>query len=28
VMVGTSRVIFVEKGKLVLGTWQGVFVRV
>lgn len=25
VMVGTSRVIFVEKGKLVLGTWQGVF---
>jgi len=25
VMVGTSRVIFVEKGKLALGTWQGVF---
>jgi len=25
VMVGTSQVIFVEKGKLALGTWQGVF---
>jgi secondary thiamine-phosphate synthase enzyme len=25
VMVGTSQVIFVESGKLVLGTWQGVF---
>jgi secondary thiamine-phosphate synthase enzyme len=24
-MVGASQVIFVEKGKLVLGTWQGVF---
>ena len=25
VMVGASQVIFVEKGKLALGTWQGVF---
>src|ERR1700720_891156 len=25
VMVGASQVIFVEDGKLVLGTWQGVF---
>jgi secondary thiamine-phosphate synthase enzyme len=25
VMVGASQMIFVEKGKLVLGTWQGVF---
>jgi secondary thiamine-phosphate synthase enzyme len=25
VMVGTSQVIFVEAGKLALGTWQGVF---
>jgi secondary thiamine-phosphate synthase enzyme len=25
VMVGASQVIFVERGKLVLGTWQGVF---
>jgi secondary thiamine-phosphate synthase enzyme len=25
VMVGASHVIFVEKGKLMLGTWQGVF---
>jgi secondary thiamine-phosphate synthase enzyme len=25
VLVGASQVIFVEKGKLVLGTWQGVF---
>jgi secondary thiamine-phosphate synthase enzyme len=25
VMVGTSQVIFVESGKLVLGTWQGIF---
>ncbi|MGA2429516.1 MAG: secondary thiamine-phosphate synthase enzyme YjbQ [Candidatus Acidiferrum sp.] len=25
VMVGTSQVVFVEKGKLALGTWQGVF---
>src|SRR6202023_484239 len=25
VMVGTSQVIFVENGKLALGTWQGVF---
>jgi secondary thiamine-phosphate synthase enzyme len=25
VMVGASQVIFVEGGKLVLGTWQGVF---
>jgi secondary thiamine-phosphate synthase enzyme len=25
VMVGSSQVIFVEKGKLALGTWQGVF---
>jgi secondary thiamine-phosphate synthase enzyme len=25
VMVGTSQVIFVESGKLALGTWQGVF---
>jgi secondary thiamine-phosphate synthase enzyme len=25
VMVGTSQVVFVEGGKLVLGTWQGVF---
>src|ERR1700732_1915485 len=25
VIVGTSQVIFVEKGKLALGTWQGVF---
>jgi secondary thiamine-phosphate synthase enzyme len=25
VMVGTSQVIFVEKGKLALGIWQGVF---
>jgi secondary thiamine-phosphate synthase enzyme len=24
-MVGASQVIFVEKGKLMLGTWQGVF---
>ena len=25
VMVGASQVIFVERGKLALGTWQGVF---
>jgi secondary thiamine-phosphate synthase enzyme len=25
VMVGASQMIFVEKGKLSLGTWQGVF---
>jgi secondary thiamine-phosphate synthase enzyme len=25
VMVGTSQIVFVEKGKLALGTWQGVF---
>jgi secondary thiamine-phosphate synthase enzyme len=25
VMVGVSQLIFVEKGKLALGTWQGVF---
>ena len=25
VMVGTSQVIFVEGGKLMLGTWQGIF---
>ena len=25
VMVGASQVIFVEKGKLVLGRWQGIF---
>ena len=25
VMVGASQVVFVEKGKLALGTWQGVF---
>jgi secondary thiamine-phosphate synthase enzyme len=25
VIVGTSQVIFVERGKLALGTWQGVF---
>jgi secondary thiamine-phosphate synthase enzyme len=25
VMVGVSQVIFVEKGKLVLGRWQGIF---
>jgi secondary thiamine-phosphate synthase enzyme len=25
VMVGTSQVVFVEGGRLVLGTWQGVF---
>jgi secondary thiamine-phosphate synthase enzyme len=25
VMVGTSQVTFVESGKLVLGTWQGIF---
>lgn len=25
VMVGASQVIFVEGGKLVLGTWQGIF---
>ncbi len=25
VIVGTSQVIFVESGKLALGTWQGVF---
>jgi secondary thiamine-phosphate synthase enzyme len=25
VMVGASQVIFVEKGKLALGTWQGIF---
>jgi secondary thiamine-phosphate synthase enzyme len=25
VMVGTSQMIFVEDGKLVLGTWQGIF---
>ncbi len=25
VMVGTSQVVFVEGGKLALGTWQGVF---
>jgi secondary thiamine-phosphate synthase enzyme len=24
-LVGTSQVIFVEEGKLALGTWQGVF---
>jgi secondary thiamine-phosphate synthase enzyme len=24
-MVGTSQVVFVEGGKLVLGTWQGIF---
>ncbi len=24
VMVGTSQVIFVEEGKLMLGTWQGI----
>ena len=25
VMVGTSQVVFVEGGRLVMGTWQGVF---
>jgi secondary thiamine-phosphate synthase enzyme len=25
VMVGASQVIFVEEGKLILGTWQGIF---
>src|SRR4029077_4308046 len=25
VLVGPSQVIFVEEGKLVLGTWQGIF---
>jgi secondary thiamine-phosphate synthase enzyme len=25
VMVGASQVIFVERGKLALGTWQGIF---
>jgi secondary thiamine-phosphate synthase enzyme len=25
VMVGASQVIFVEKGRLTLGTWQGIF---
>jgi len=25
VMVGASQMIFVEKGKLALGTWQGIF---
>ena len=25
VMVGTSQLIFVEQGKLALGTWQGIF---
>jgi secondary thiamine-phosphate synthase enzyme len=25
VMVGTSQAIFLEQGKLMLGTWQGVF---
>src|ERR1700736_5043490 len=25
VMVGASQVVFVEGGKLVLGTWQGIF---
>jgi secondary thiamine-phosphate synthase enzyme len=25
VMVGTSQPVFVEKGKLALGTWQGIF---
>jgi secondary thiamine-phosphate synthase enzyme len=24
-MVGTSQLVFVEKGKLALGTWQGIF---
>jgi len=24
-MVGASQVIFIERGKLALGTWQGVF---
>jgi secondary thiamine-phosphate synthase enzyme len=25
VMVGASQLVFVEKGKLALGTWQGIF---
>src|SRR6476660_10029734 len=25
IMVGASQVIFIERGKLALGTWQGVF---
>jgi secondary thiamine-phosphate synthase enzyme len=25
VMVGASQVIFIERGKLALGTWQGIF---
>jgi secondary thiamine-phosphate synthase enzyme len=25
VMVGASQVVFVEKGRLALGTWQGIF---
>jgi secondary thiamine-phosphate synthase enzyme len=25
VMVGASQVVFVEKGRLTLGTWQGIF---
>jgi secondary thiamine-phosphate synthase enzyme len=25
VMAGASQVIFVEKGKLAMGTWQGIF---
>jgi secondary thiamine-phosphate synthase enzyme len=25
ILTGTSQTIFVESGKLVLGTWQGIF---
>jgi secondary thiamine-phosphate synthase enzyme len=25
VMTGTSQAVFVEQGKLALGTWQGIF---
>jgi secondary thiamine-phosphate synthase enzyme len=25
VIVGASQLVFVEKGKLALGTWQGIF---
>jgi len=24
-LVGSSQIVFVESGKLVLGTWQGIF---
>jgi secondary thiamine-phosphate synthase enzyme len=25
ILTGTSQTIFIESGKLVLGTWQGIF---